>query len=471
MGIFRILAPFLANNSNLRQLTVSCWENVPDAEILSLALTLERCSAGSLLQTIDICNCDLTAESVLDLIPALAKLPQLKTLRLDCNYIYGRWTVRGGNIGRRYVREKESNLRPPPVCEALATLIRNSSKLEELSLCECAMGVEDVEMLLGALAGNKTLKSCVLFGKEGYGHSASTFLGGERGWGAITDILCDTSSVDATYLSNHTLERVYDKESPPEDVGLLPDEIQRHLRWDAQDHTRRVDHLPPDKVQHLLALNQNSDKKCVAMKKILLFHDEIDMKPLSEWGLTLLPSVAEWFRKAKSRIVTEEVTLSVENFHRTRLTPINQREFPMLYFVFTDMDAHPPSLLQINDCALRKATDETFIREVFGAYGEVTGISLPMRHGFGSVTFSNRVSANNAISDLDGHELRDPRGYDQWHCTLRISESKFQADSDGMAANIERKSLSAIFNYCRLTPDDLSGGYSRQQVKKQRTCE
>ena len=41
------------------------------------------------------------------------------------------------------------------------------------------------------------------------------------------------------------------------------------------------------------------------MKKILLFHDEIDMKPLSEWGLTLLPSVVEWFRKAKSRIVTE----------------------------------------------------------------------------------------------------------------------------------------------------------------------
>ena len=39
-GIFRILAPFLANNSNLRQLTVSCWENVPDAEFLSLALTL-----------------------------------------------------------------------------------------------------------------------------------------------------------------------------------------------------------------------------------------------------------------------------------------------------------------------------------------------------------------------------------------------------------------------------------------------
>ena len=143
----------------------------------------------------------------------------------------------------------------------------------------------------------------------------------------------------------------------------------------------------------------------------------------------------------------------------------------MLYFVFTDMDAHPPSLLQINDCALRKATDETFIREVFGAYGEVTVISLPMRHGFGSVTFSNRVSANNAISDLDGHELRDPRGYDQWHCTLRISESRFQADSDGMAANIERKSLSANFNYCRLSPDDLSGGYSRQQVKKQRTCE
>jgi hypothetical protein len=34
-----------------------------------------------------------------------------------------------------------------------------------------------------------------------------------------------------------------------------------------------------------VALNAVADKKCVTMKKILLFHDEIDVKPLSEWGL------------------------------------------------------------------------------------------------------------------------------------------------------------------------------------------
>jgi hypothetical protein len=47
------------------------------------------------------------------------------------------------------------------------------------------------------------------------------------------------------------------------------------------------------------------------MKKISLFHDETETKPLPEWGVKLLPSVVERFRYAESCIVTEEVILSV----------------------------------------------------------------------------------------------------------------------------------------------------------------
>ena len=136
------------------------------------------------------------------------------------------------------------------LCEAFAELIRNSSNLEELSLCDCAIGVKDVEILVGALAGNKTVKIFVLFGNENWGRRYATNFG-EKGWGTLIRHLCNTSIINKTYHSNHTLERIYDKWYPPQ----------------------HVDPLPLDVIQHLLALNAVANKKCVAMKKILLQQD------------------------------------------------------------------------------------------------------------------------------------------------------------------------------------------------------
>jgi len=68
------------------------------------------------------------------------------------------------------------------------------------------------------------------------------------------------------------------------------------------------------------------------------------------------------------------------------------------------------------------ATDEPRLREVFGAYGEVTDVFLPMERGtnrprgFGFVTFADRASAEDAISKMDQSQL-DGR-------TLRVNESK-----------------------------------------------
>ena len=108
--------------------------------------------------------------------------------------------------------------------------------------------------------------------------------------------------------------------------------------------------------------------------------------------------------------------------------------------------------------------DKVRIREVFDAYGEVTSVTLPMRHGFGSVTFANRTDANAAILNLDGHELTVPRSYggNESYGTISVSESKFQSASDVLLANAENKSLSTIFNFCRMFPDDVADGFRRQ---------
>eukprot|EP00584_Thalassiosira_punctigera_P010403 CAMPEP_0172528786 /NCGR_PEP_ID=MMETSP1067-20121228/3054_1 /TAXON_ID=265564 ORGANISM="Thalassiosira punctigera, Strain Tpunct2005C2" /NCGR_SAMPLE_ID=MMETSP1067 /ASSEMBLY_ACC=CAM_ASM_000444 /LENGTH=275 /DNA_ID=CAMNT_0013312751 /DNA_START=97 /DNA_END=921 /DNA_ORIENTATION=- len=68
------------------------------------------------------------------------------------------------------------------------------------------------------------------------------------------------------------------------------------------------------------------------------------------------------------------------------------------------------------------ATDEPRLREVFGAFGNVTDVFLPMERdtsrprGFGFVTLSSRSSAEDAISKMDQSQL-DGR-------TIRVNESK-----------------------------------------------
>ena len=68
------------------------------------------------------------------------------------------------------------------------------------------------------------------------------------------------------------------------------------------------------------------------------------------------------------------------------------------------------------------ATDEAKLREEFSQFGTVTDVFLPVEkgtqrpRGFGFVTLSERVSAENAISKMDQSQL-DGR-------TIRVNESR-----------------------------------------------
>jgi hypothetical protein len=292
--VISILAPFLENNSNLKSLTFSDWGGqMPNSDIRLLTSILERCYSTCNLQTLEISFCGLHGKPALKLIHALAKLPQLKKLVLD-NFMF--WLYRS---------EQESTPSLLSFGVALAAMIQNSYKLEEVSLCQCALGVEDIEILAGALRCNTTLKHLALFGKDGRSGEINTI--SERGWGALADQLCNTESVNSTYHSNHTLQCIYDKEEPPSH------DVDTELRSQVARRLRSATSLPPDKIQHLLLLNAQGDKKSVALKKILSFHDEIAVTPLSEWGIKMLPFVVGWFTNAKDRIITKEVTLCVEN--------------------------------------------------------------------------------------------------------------------------------------------------------------
>ena len=123
------------------------------------------------------------------------------------------------------------------------------------------IGDEGALIFANALATNRKLKT-LIFTDNGIT---------AEGWSSFSKVLCDTSSINNTFLSNHTLES----------LGVRQE-------------------LPAD-VRSSLALNRSSeDKKQVAIKKILKHHQHFDMQPFFEWDLKVLPIAINWFERARS---------------------------------------------------------------------------------------------------------------------------------------------------------------------------
>jgi len=92
----------------------------------------------------------------------------------------------------------------------------------------------------------------------------------------FTRALCNTSSINATYSSNHNLTS----------LGLSND---------------RERMFTP-----LLELNGIEDKGQVAAVKILRYHDHLDMKPFLEWDSKCLPLFVTWFSRASSYLGNDD---------------------------------------------------------------------------------------------------------------------------------------------------------------------
>eukprot|EP00984_Skeletonema_dohrnii_P023205 scaffold12278_cov104-Skeletonema_dohrnii-CCMP3373.AAC.5 len=185
--------------------------------------------------------------------------------------------------------------------KSLSTLIQSErSCLEELDVGGVRNGdnEEVVVILASALTNNTSLKHL------GLGNIS------EEGGMTFSRLLCDTSSMNNIYSSNHTLEFIggYDREP-----------IQR------------------DEVLRYLMLNRNTknleltDRRLVPMCKILIHHPDLaDMKPFYKWKLKFLPMIADWFYRASGyRDYFEE---SVDVFQRRELSAMYKfiRGVPML---------------------------------------------------------------------------------------------------------------------------------------------
>ena len=98
-----------------------------------------------------------------------------------------------------------------------------------------------------------------------------------RGWTALSHVLCDKSSIDVTYSSNHTLQKL--------DDGL-----------------GGIDHLPNDLVS-LLDMNRNNTKAETARQKILEYHllrDGVNVEAFVDMDVKVLPLAMAWIGRDRT---------------------------------------------------------------------------------------------------------------------------------------------------------------------------
>jgi len=161
---------------------------------------------------------------------------------------------------------------------AIAISLSNNTKLQKLDLGLNQIGNEGATAIANSLSNNTNLK--ILDLNENPFDSSAV--------GIFCTVLCDTSSVNNTYRSNHTLEELH----------LSDEQKGQHA----------------DHIATLLDLNWNwgENKSHMAIRKILRYHPNIDMKPLFEWDLegeqTLksLPYAISWFGRAEEAVAGAE---------------------------------------------------------------------------------------------------------------------------------------------------------------------
>ena len=325
--VLSILRPFFKNNNSLVEIKME-YCSLDEADARQLSLAIEGCSKS--LKTFDYGMNQNEAGNVVNIITALSVHPQLERLHLcGCNIGRNEYTALStllhcttaqlqelilyhNNIDDEGVdmivqafshenKLKELNLGTNQSItirgwKTLSTLLEMSdSKLKALHVQDNDIGDEGALVFANALKNNSTLKTLDL--------TAEGSITAE-GWTPFLNLLCDASSVNNTYLSNHTLENIT---SFPRTITSFP-----------------------RTACSLLAVNRRSDdKEYVAMKKILRNYSHFNMEPFFEWEFKVLPLMIKWFARAD----TINKGLGLGFLYRMRLDCIYDfiREFPMLY--------------------------------------------------------------------------------------------------------------------------------------------
>jgi len=292
-NIFGLLNPFFKNNPNLSKLVIDeChgyyqwWDDFVSAlrdcvslksvKVNHMLLTGEE--SGEIFQTLRIHQPQLevlefpgnqltrrSCEGEEALVNLLHDCTHLNTLNIGCNSINNNalYTLMPQLGKLRHLDLSDNMTITTNGFKEIATLLGDPScNLEELFLARSGISSDETLCAFAtAIAKNTKLITLDLTGNRI----------NAAGWAVFSNVLCDTSSINNTFHSNHTLLHL-DKDNR-EALGV---------------------------VRRYLVLNHYADKKNTATMKILQYsRHNITMHSFFEWELKCLPIAVNWFDNAR----------------------------------------------------------------------------------------------------------------------------------------------------------------------------
>jgi len=320
-----MLDSFFKNNDNLTQIRISnCILGNEGCRLLALAI---GCCSKS-LQAVMLTNNHIEEEEMVTVITSLRFNPQLKQIELFRSDLHKNGclalaTLLEYSTTRLQNLNLSSNQIDDDGIDILAPVLTKLSHLESLNLCQntlvTARGWQRVATILAAPNTNlKYLKvdkndgdqAAVVFADALTNNNTLRRLSlictpmrtmTAKGWNAFSNLVCDTSSVNSTFRSNHTLSTLY---------------VSENIQFE------------PPHLRASLELNEKNDKKVVPIVKVLKHHNDFDMKPFFEWEFKVLPLVIGWLERASAYTTDFDA-----NIEERKLSSIYQfiRNMPVLY--------------------------------------------------------------------------------------------------------------------------------------------
>ena len=271
-----VLKAYQKNNSYVTQLIIQ-YPDLRNGGHIPIAETLKVCTN---LRKITLYKCDITDERLLPIVEAMRGNCKLEKLSLRDNII------------------------GPSGCEAIATLVQHpNSNLQRLDLSQNP---------LQYIRNNDGLMN---YKRIPFSEIKDIF----------SKSLCNNSSINDTYISNHTLDEL-----------VLPESESTGQQWNGN-------------LECMLELNSYYDKSHVAIMKILSCHPIIDMEPLFQWGsddernLKSLPYVLAWFERAQEAADANEEEGCFHNILERKLSAIYQFALAMPLLFETTYDIMEPA--------------------------------------------------------------------------------------------------------------------------------
>ena len=251
-----ILEAYQENSNYLTEIIIQNASLQNGGENIIVA-TLRSCRN---LQRVELNYCGISDEQLLPIVDTIRGHCMLEELDLYANRI--------GNAG----------------CETLATLLIDPNcNTRNLHLGNNTINNEGATAIANSLTNNNKLQKLYLYGSRCSNPIDQTSI-----QGVFSNILCNTTSNNSLYASNHTLKMLH-----------LGQQLEQHLL-------------------SLLELNEDTNKSHVAMKKILQNHSNIDVESLFEWDaegeqtLKALPYVINWFERTKVAIADDGKEFGIE---------------------------------------------------------------------------------------------------------------------------------------------------------------